>query len=36
MTRRAGQALDAMSGISNRELNRYDGILAVVSNKNPT
>ncbi|XP_074322117.1 ceramide kinase isoform X2 [Apium graveolens] len=29
VTRRAGQAFDATSGISNRELSRYDGIVAV-------
>lgn len=31
MTHRAGQAFDVMASISNRELNSYDGVVAVVS-----
>lgn len=36
VTHRAGQALDAMSAISNRVLNSYDGVLAVVRTKKST
>ena len=30
MTERAGQAFDVMSSVTNKELNSYDGVVAVV------
>lgn len=31
MTQRAGHAFDVMASITDRELNSYDGVIAVVS-----
>ena len=36
MTQRAGHAFDLMFSLTNRELNTYDGVVAVVSNNIPS
>lgn len=35
VTQRAGQAFDVMASISDKELNSYDGVIAVVSHEIP-